>query len=189
MATKMAGDILGPYDTAHLLVKKHFFRMLKSSVVPGYSPRSPGVLPRSTASHAANTCAGSVESTMCNAEKTRLRAESLDQNTSGQKARTAHAQQQSRFEALAAHVAAQLGQRREDRSAGARQYRSSPSTFSSPSRVHRLGSFFQKRSILRLACQSAVSSHIHGQLRRSAGITRIESSYSDYRFCIIRQVA
>ena len=130
--------------------------MFGSSVEPDLLATITSVSARFSLSRTAFTCAGLVESTMCRVGKVALLPKGHGQHL-GAKAGTAHAQQQDVLEAAGLHVRAQLGQIAQYRLCWRSTMSIQPSQFSSPSRVHRLGSFCQKRSTLLLACQSAAA--------------------------------
>jgi hypothetical protein len=102
----------------------------------------------------------------CATRETRLLPEGLGQNLRAQ-AGAAHAEQQNRFE-VALRTSPPNSAIARGPSAGARQCRSSPSTSPRHRGSIALGSFFQKRSILLLACQSAAAASTAP--RRSVGI-------------------
>ena len=108
---KMAADIPSPHDTAHLLIKKLLQNVgLECGTrFTRHDHQRLAQVHRFTRSQHLRWIRG-VDNVQRG--KTLLRAESLGQNLRT-KAGTAHAQQQNRFEVCTAHVAAQLGQRRE----------------------------------------------------------------------------
>ncbi len=116
--------------------------------------------------------------------ESRLRPEGLGQHL-GAQARAAHAQQQSRLEVGALHVAAQLREAMPDPSAAARQCRSSPST--SPRRRESIATGPSARSA-RLCCWLASRRRPHPRPREDRRKLPVESSYH-LRFCLNGRVA
>src|SRR6266568_6756776 len=135
--------------------KKYCFKTLGSSVEPDLLATTTNVSARSTLLRAAFTCAGSVESTMCRAGNPDC-GPKVTAKTSGQRLEPPIPRSKTDLKPAVFTSAARVLN-----DAASFCWRSTmsihPSHFSSPSLVHRLGSFCQKRSTLLLACQSAAA--------------------------------
>ena len=135
--------------------KKNCLRMFGSSVEPDLLATTTKVSPRFTSSHAAFTCAGSVESTMRSSGNPGRWPKVLA-STSGHKLEPPMPSSTTDWKSelsTSPPSSAKAGRSFCWRSTMSIQ----PIHCSSPSRVHRLGSFCQKRSTLWLACQSAAA--------------------------------
>ena len=135
--------------------KKNCFRMLGSSVDPDLLATITSVSARFRLSRAAFTCAGSVESTMCSSGNPGC-CPKVFASTSGQRLEPPMPSSSTDLKfALFTSPPSSASDARFFRCRSTMSIQ--PIHCSSPSRVQRLGSFFQKRSTLLLAFQSAAA--------------------------------